>query len=160
MSNYLLDTVFKGQLDKQMTFAEAFDILDSRNLISHGELAEQAISQASGVLQCSKNTPGIDLVNGLQIKYAATNYKTQSYAGRLKAHISIQNHTETILAVVTETKTKVQYFFVFPFHSYRHLSGNTFAVPFDLNGNPKRIHWSWGYQLKDWEALVERAKQG
>jgi len=160
MSNYLLDTVFKGRLDQQMTFAEAFEILDSCNLIAHGELAEQAISQASGVNQCGKNTPGKDLVNGLQIKYAQTNYDTQSYKGTLHGYISIQNHTETILAVVTETKTKVQYFFVFPFHSYSHLSGNTFAVPFDLNGNPRHSHWSWDYQLKDWAALVERAKQG
>lgn len=160
MSNQLLETVFGPKLKSTMTLAEAFELLDSRNLIAHGELAEQAVSIDSGVDQCNKNTPGKDLVNGLQIKYAATNYSTQSYSGLLKAHISIRNHTETILAVVTETETRVQYYFVFPYSAYRHLSGSTFTVPFSLMGTPKRAHWSWDYQVADWAALIARARKG
>ena len=160
MANQLLETVFGSQLGNTMSLQAAFELFDSRNLIAHGELAEQAVSLASGVDQCAKNTPGMDLVNGLQIKYAQTNYDTQSYSGTLKGHISIKNHTETILAVVTETTTKQQYFFVFPYSAYRHLYGNTFTVPFDLYGNPRKSHWSWDYQVADWRALVARAKRG
>jgi len=155
-----LATVFKDQLDTRMTLAEAFELFDSRNLIAHGELTEQAVSMASGVDQCAKNTPGIDLVNGLQIKYAQTNYATQAYSGTLKGHISIKNHRETILAVVTETETRKQYYFVFPYSAYRYLNGNTFTVPFSLMGTPRRTNWTWDYEVDGWAEFIARARKG
>jgi len=159
MSNVLLETVFQDQLNHTMTLAQAFELFDSRNLIAHGELAEQAISIASGVDQCSKNTPGMDLVNGLQIKYAATNYATQGHSGTLKGHITKRGHRETILAVVTETETRKQYFFRFPHSSYRDLNGNTFCVPFDVHGSPRKSNWTWDYQVASWQELVAIAKK-
>lgn len=159
-SNVLIETIFKKNLDKNYTLREAFNLLHSMNLINNGELAEKAISIKSKIAQCSKNTPGIDLVSGVQIKYAQTNYQTQSYTGTLKAHISIKNHTEKILAVVTETLTKKQYFFCFPYSAYMDMRANTFCIPFELDGRPRRhsrTHW-WDYEVDSFEELCEMAK--
>ena len=73
MSNILLETVFGNKLKTMYTLEEAFDIFSNQNLIDVGELAEKAISKKSGVAQCDKNTPGIDLVSGKQIKHGQTN---------------------------------------------------------------------------------------
>jgi hypothetical protein len=158
MNNVLLETVFGSKLKETCTYQEAFDLFNSMDLIAHGELAEKAISKKSGIQQCAKNQPYIDLVSGVQIKYAQTNYETQSYSGSLKAHISIKNHTETILAVVTETVTNKQYFFCFPYSSYMDYRGNTFTIPFDLYGNPRRTNGRWCYEIESWEKLCELAK--
>ena len=147
MKNVLLETLFGNKLKKMMTLKEAFDLLNSMDLIAHGELAERAISKKSGVAQCSKNTPGIDLESGKQIKYAQTNYNTQAYTGTLKAYITIKNHTETILAVVTETVTMKQYFFEFPYESYSDFNGNTFVIPFELDGTPRRHNHWWDNEI-------------
>ena len=158
MSNILLETVFGNELEKTYTLYEAFKIFDKLNLIAHGELAEKAISKKSGVAQCSKNTPGIDLVSGKQIKYAQTNYETQAHCGTLKAWISIEGHDQTILAVVTETVTKKQYFFCFPYSSYNHFNGNTFSIPFEVDGAPRLSNHRWQYEVKSWTALCKLAK--
>jgi hypothetical protein len=158
MNNVLLETIFGSKLKETCTYQEAFDLFNSMDLIAHGELTEKAISKKSGIQQCAKNQPYIDLVSGVQIKYAQTNYETQSYSGSLKAHITIKNHTETILAVVTETVTNKQYFFCFPYSSYKHYNANTFSIPFDLNGHPKISNDRWYYQIGSWESLCELAK--
>ena len=158
MSNILLETVFGNKLEKTYTLYEAFKIFDKLDLIAHGELAEKAISKKSGVAQCSKNTPGIDLVSGKQVKYAQTNYETQAYKGTLHGFISNRDHTETILAVVTETVTKKQYFFCFPYSSYSHYKANTFGIPFEVDGTPRRANHRWQYEVKSWTALCKLAK--
>ena len=158
MSNVLLKEVFGSKLTRTYTLEEAFELFDSIDIIAHGELAEKAISKKSGVQQCAKNQPYIDLVSGVQIKYAQTNYETQAYSGSLRAYITIKGHTEKILAVVTETVTKKQYFFCFPYSSYKHYNANTFAIPFDVNGNPRRSNDRWYYEVESWDALCELAK--
>ena len=158
MSNVLLKEVFGSKLTRTYTLEEAFELFDSIDIIAHGELAEKAISKKSGVEQCSKNQPKIDLVSGVQIKYAQTNYETQASNGSLRAYITIKGHTEKILAVVTETVTKKQYFFCFPYSSYKHYNANTFSIPFDVNGHPKISNDRWYYQVESWEALCELAK--
>ena len=157
--NVLFDTLFDQHQHRTYTIKEAFDIFHAHSIIAHGELAEQAISKATGIEQCPKNTPGIDLVNGLQIKHALTNYETQAYQGRLKGHISKRNHTETIMAVVTETVTDCQYYFEFPYESYRHHKGNSFAIPFDLDGTPRRDNPWWRYEIPSWELFQQRIEQ-
>jgi hypothetical protein len=158
MSNVLLETVFGDKLKQQYTLLEAYKLFSEFGLIAHGELAEKAISKQSGVQQCAKNEPGMDLVSGVQIKSAETNYKTQAHSGTLKAHISIKGHTEKILAVVTETETKKQYFFCFPYSSYSHYNGNTFCIPFELSGKPRRKNERWNYEIESWEELCKLAK--
>ena len=158
MSNILLKTLFGNKLKKIYTLAEAFEIFNEMDLISHGELAEKAISKKSGIAQCRKNTPGIDLESGKQIKYAQTNYETQAYCGTLKGYITIKNHDQTILAVVTETLTKKQYFFHFPYSSYSHYSANTFCIPFEIDGTPRRSNDRWKYAVDSWEDLCKLAK--
>lgn len=133
MSNILVETVFKNDLMKKMTLKDAIDLLMKDNMIDIGELAERAISIKSGIDQCDKNTPNIDLVSGKQIKHAQTNPDHVGKVSSLKAHISIRGITAPILAVVTERVTKNQYFFYFPYKSFCMYNANTFSICF--NGN-------------------------
>jgi len=158
MNNVLLETLLGERINEVVTLGEAFEIYHSMDLIATWELAERAISKKADVAQCPKNTPGIDLVSGVQIKYAQTNRVTQSKKGSLYGYISVRDHTETILAVVTETVTGKQYFFRFPHSSYRHVNGNTFAVPFDIDGNPRRKSDWWYYEVDSFDKLCEMAK--
>jgi hypothetical protein len=157
MKNILVETIFGNQLQKSMTLNDAINLLSEHELINIGELAELAISKKSGVDLCVKNTPDIDLVTGKQIKHAQTNPDNTSN-GVLKAHISKRNITVPILAVVTERLTNKQYFFHFPYESYSWMNGNTFMVPFDLDGNPKRQNNWWDYEVRNFEELCELAK--
>ena len=156
MSNILVETVFGDDLMKKMTLKDAIDVITKANLLDIGELAERAISIKSGIDQCDKNTPNIDLVSGKQIKHAQTNPDHRS-RGILKAHISIRGITAPILAVVTERVTKRQYFFHFPYSSFRYLNGNTFTITFDSYGRRGNGQW-WDYEVDNFEKLCEYAK--
>jgi hypothetical protein len=151
----LFSAVFGDALSNRVTLSRAIEILDERNLINIGELAEQAISIKSNIALCSKNTPEIDLVSGKQIKHGRTNPCTQ-HTG-LKAFCSIKNHTSTILFVATETHTKKEYYFVFPYSSYKKYYGNTISVPFDWCGVPSRSNKWWSYEVESFEKLCESA---
>jgi hypothetical protein len=152
----LYSTIFGQTLDQKITLAQAIKILEDRNLINIGELAEQAISIGSNIALCSKNTPEIDLVSGKQIKHGRTNPGTQ-HTG-LKAFCSIRNHTSTILFVATETHTGKEYYFVFPYSSYYRYHGNTICIPFDWVGEPVRSNKWWAYEVESFEKLCEAAK--
>ena len=158
MNNVLHKTVFGSQLTKTYTLEEILNMLASKQLLNYGELTEQAISKKSKVAQCDKNTPGIDLVSGVQIKYAQTNYNTQSNKGSLWGYISKKKHVETILAVVTETVTNKQYFFEFKHKDYKHINGNTFGIPFELDGTPRRSNYWWLNEVPSFNCLCELAK--
>jgi len=151
----LFNAVFGNKLQKIVTLSQAIEVLDELNLINIGELAEQAISIKSKVALCSKNTPEIDLVSGKQIKHGRTNPVTQ-HAG-LKAFCSIKNHVSTILFVATETHSKKEYYFVFPYSSYAYYNGNTICVPFDWDGLPIRSNKWWNYEVGSFEKLCELA---
>jgi hypothetical protein len=151
----LFGAVFGDTLNQRVTLSRAIEILDELSLINIGELAEQAISIKSKIALCSKNTPEIDLVSGKQIKHGRTNPGTQ-HAG-LKAFCSIKNHTSTILFVATETYSKKEYYFVFPYSSYGYYSGNTICVPFDWDGTPIRSNKWWSYEVGSFERLCECA---
>ena len=97
MSNILLETVFGSQLKNKYTLEEAFEIFSEQNLIEIGELAEKAISKKSGVAQCDKNTPEIDLVSGKQIKHAQTNPNGNNRTC-LNAWFAIKNTCAPILS--------------------------------------------------------------
>ncbi len=140
-----------------MTLKDAIELLTKDNLIDIGELAEKAISLKSGIKQCDKNTPNIDLVSGKQIKHAQTNPDHVTTKSVLKAHISIRGITAPILAVVTERVTKKQYFFHFPYSSFRYLNGNTFTLTFDAKGRPGNGQW-WDYEVDSFEELCDYAK--
>jgi hypothetical protein len=158
MSNILVETVFGNRLAKQMTLKDAIDLLTKANLIDIGELAERAISIKSGISQCDKNTPNIDLVSGKQIKHAQTNPDNVGKVSSLKAYITIRGITAPILAVVTERVTKKQYFFYFPYKSFSMYNANTFTICFNGKTGKPATGWAWDYEVESFEKLCELAK--
>ena len=156
--SHMYTAIFGAELDKHFTLRDAIKILEARDLINVGEVAEKAISIGSGIAQCSKNTPGIDLVSGKQIKRGLTNPETQWGKGSLHAFCSIKGQTSTILFVATERLTKKDYYFVFPYDAYKWQNGNTISIPFWLSGNPKRSNKWWAYEVNSFEELCELAK--
>ena len=158
MSDILVETVFGNCLKEKFTLGEAITILKSKNLIDIGELAEQAISLMSGVEQCDKNMPYIDLVSGKQIKHARTNPEHAWSYSCLKANITIRGQNAPILAVVTERVTEKQYFFYFPYKAYQYQNGNTLIIPFETNGAPRKTNKWWRYEVKSFKELCELAK--
>lgn len=152
----LYNTIFGKDLSKNFTLEQAIRILEDRGLINIGEVAEQAISIGSNVALCSKNTPEIDLVSGKQIKHGRTNPVTQ-HTG-LKAFCSIKNHSSTILFVATEAYTQKEYYFVFPYSSYKRYNANTLCVPFNWCGVPTRSNHWWDYEVDSFEQLCKAAK--
>ena len=160
MSNILLETVFGSQLKNKYTLEEAFEIFSEQNLIEIGELAEKAISKQSGVAQCDKNTPGIDLMSGKQIKHAQTNPEGNSIYKHncLSAWFGIKNTSAPILLVVTERLTKQQYFFYIPYKAYSHVNANAISIPFELNGTPRRSNHWWDHEISSWGELCKLAK--
>jgi hypothetical protein len=157
MSNILLETVFGSQLKNKYTLEEAFEIFSEQNLIEIGELAEKAISKKSGVAQCDKNTPEIDLVSGKQIKHAQTNPNGNNRTC-LNAWFGIKNTCAPILLVVTERLTKQQYFFYIPYKAYSHVNANAISIPFELDGTPRRSNHWWHHEISSWEELCKLAK--
>jgi len=156
-NNVLIQTIFDKRLTETKTLQEAIDVLFEMNLIDIGELAELAISKKSGIKQCSKNTPGIDLVSGKQIKHARTNPDDLGKVSSLKAYISIKGITAPILAVVTERVTKKQYFFYFPYKSFSMYYGNTFSICFKGNTGEPASGWAWDYEVDSFEKLCAMA---
>ena len=152
----LYNTIFGSDLDNKLTLGQAIKLLEGRGLIDIGEVAEQAISIGSNVALCRKNTPNIDVVSGKQIKHGKTNPATQ-HTG-LKAFCSLKNHTSTILFVATETCTQKEYYFVFPYSSYRGYYGNTLCVPFTWDGAPCRSNHWWDHEVASFEELCKAAK--
>jgi hypothetical protein len=156
-TNTLVETIFDKRLTEKKTLRETIDMLFDMNLINIGELAELAISKKSGIDQCSKNTPGIDLVSGKQIKHAQTNPDNQGKVSTLFAYITIKGITAPILAVVTERVTNKQYYFYFPYKSFCMYNGNTFSICFNgTTGEPTR-GWAWEYEVESFEKLCAMA---
>ena len=154
----LYKTIFGRRLNKTMTLGEAISLLESKDLIAVGEVAELAVSMKSGVERCSKNYPGIDLVSDKQIKHARTNPENPVHGGKLRAYISVKNTTSTILAVVTERLTGKEYYFELPYSCYRHHNGSTIGIPFHANGTPVLTNKWWKYQVDSLDELCEMAK--
>ena len=154
----LYKTIFGRQLDQRFTLMGAIRLLESKNLIDAGELAEQAISKKSKIERCAKNFPEIDLVSGKQIKHARTNPDRTNSSGTMMATVSIKNHRSTILAVVTERKSNMEYYFAFPYSAYRHLNGNTLNIPFYNDGKAYSKNKWWRYQVSSFTKLCEMAR--
>lgn len=154
-TNTLTKAIFKNRLNAQMSLSDAFDLLNSLNLINIGELAEQAISLTSGVELCSKNTPDVDLVTGKQIKHARVCKSSSS--DYYKAYITINTHSD-ILCVVTNPVTNDQYYLYIPYHAFKHYSANTISISFGKNGDDPRPSQWWNYEIDTFEELCELAK--
>jgi hypothetical protein len=155
MSNVLTQTLFGSELLTTMSLENAINLLLSKNLINVGELAEQAISKKSGVAMCGKNTANIDLVSGVQIKYATVTKAASSE--RYLAHISIKT-TAPILCVITNpVLNNEQYFLYIPYRAFNHLSGNCINISFGKDGQPRPSQW-WHYEVDSFEELCELAK--
>ena len=153
MNNELTQAVFGRMLDQKYTLSEVLTALDKLDLLNIGELAELAISKKSGVKKCGKMTENIDLESGHQIKHARTHLRPNGY---WIATVS-RNTTAPILLVVSETKTKKQYFFHIPYKAHRHLSGNTIGISFGAHGWPSSGQW-WAYEITSFDELCEIAK--
>ena len=154
MNNALTQTIFGNELHAHMSLLDAISLLGSKNLINVGELAEQAISKKSGVAMCSKNTANIDLVSGVQIKYATV--KMSASSDYYRAYISI-NTTAPILCVINNPVINEQYFLHIPYRAFRHLSGNCISISFGTDGQPGSSIW-WQYEIDSFEELCELAK--
>jgi hypothetical protein len=155
MNNPLTKTLFGNELLTTMSLENAINLLLSKNLINVGELAEQAISKKSGVAMCGKNTANIDLVSGVQVKYATVTMAASS--DYYRAYISI-NTTAPILCVITNpVLNNKQYFLHIPYRAFRHLSGNCINISFGRDGHPGSSQW-WNYEVDTFEDLCEFAK--
>ena len=154
MNNALTQTIFGNELHTLMSLQNAIALLISKNLINVGELAEQAISKKSGVAMCSKNTANIDLVSGVQIKYATV--KKSASSEYYRAYISI-NTTAPILCVITNPVLNEQYFLHIPYRAFKHLDGNCINIYFGKDGEPRSSQW-WNYEVDSFEELCELAK--
>lgn len=155
----LYRTIFGSRLYQEFKLKDAILLLESKDLIDVGELAELAISKKSKIIRCSKNHPDIDLVSGKQIKHARTNPENPTYEGKnLVAYITTRNHKSTILTIVTERLTNKEYYFVFPYSSYSHVNANTIGIPFYSDGKPYLKNKWWQYQVESFEQLCEMAK--
>jgi hypothetical protein len=153
MNNELTQAVFGNKLDKKYTLSAVLTALNKMDLLNIGELAELAISKKSGIKKCSKMTENIDLESGYQIKHARTHMRPNGY---WIATVS-RNTTAPILLVISETKTKKQYFFHIPYTAHRHLSGNTIGISFGAHGWPSSGQW-WAYEVESFEKLCELAR--
>jgi len=154
MNNALTQTLFGDELLTIMSLENAINLLLSKNLINVGELAEQAISKKSGVAMCDRNTANIDLVSGVQIKYATV--KKPASSEYYRAYITI-NTTAPILCVITNPVLNEQYFLHIPYNAFKHLSGNCISILFGKNGESGSSQW-WHYQVDSFEELCELAK--
>lgn len=165
MKNDLTKAVFGNALSKSATLSEHLQMLNDMNLLNIGELAEIAISKTSKVDRCTVNQEGYDLVNGLEIKHAQT-HERSAKGNTMSAWISIKNKTGDILAVVSESKTKKQYFFNLPHNYYRSFNANAIGVPFEADGRPRRFQKRssgftspWYYEVSDYKTLCDIASQ-
>jgi hypothetical protein len=156
MSCVLTETVFGKQLNEKMSLGDAIDLLHSMDLINIGELGEKAVSIKTGIGQCAKNTPNIDLLNGVQVKTAQTN-PDSSANGFLRAWITIKNCTAPIAVIVTERITKKQYFFYIPYSGYKNMNANAVGIPFDDLGRPYTKNKWWYYNVPTWTDLCKKA---
>lgn len=164
MVNDLTKTVFGKDLHKTVTIAEAISLFHTMSLFSIGELAERAISKKSKIAQCGKNNPNSDLVNGLEIKHGMTHPENPK-GKTLTAYLSKDGKTSHMLGVVTEQVTGKQYFFSIPYSAYKKADANTLAIPFELDGTPRRVpkavrylpNW-WNYEVKSFNELCKIAK--
>ena len=139
-----------------MTLDQAIEMLTELNLINIGELGEKAISIATNIDQCPRNTPEIDLVNGVQIKTSQTNPERDKTT--LRAWFTIKNCRAPIALTVTEKVTKKQYFFFIPYSAYQHVKANAISIPFDINGYPLMKNDWWYYNVTTWEKLCEKVQ--
>jgi len=156
MKCVLKETVFGERLNEQMSLSDAIDLLSDLDLINIGELGEKAVSIQTGISQCAKNTPNIDLLNGIQIKTAQTNPDNPTN-GFLKAWFTIKNCTAPIAVIVTERVTKKQYFFYIPYSGYKHMNANAVSIPFDERGRPYTKNEWWYYNVPTWADLCKKA---
>ena len=152
--------IFGRKLKNSYTLEDAIAMLAKMDLINFGEAAEKAISIGSGIEQCRKNMPESDLINGKQIKHGLTNpdkIHPTNGSRHLIAYISIKQHTSTILSIVTERFTGKEYYFVFPYSSYKYYNANTIGIPFYSNGTPNLSNKWWMYNVPSFKELCEKA---
>ncbi len=153
----LFESTFNKQDQQLYTMEQAFKLIRKMGLINEGEYAERSVSKASGIPQCPKNNQGHDLINGVQIKHALTNYKTQDY---LRAYFSIsgpKRDKSTIYGIATETYSDNEHFFIIPYEAYCHMSANTISVPFEESGVPRYANPWWDYEV-EWDEFIQAVK--
>ena len=152
MINDITKAVFGDNLNKTYTLAEVLSGLDNLNLLNNGELTEIAISNVSGVKQCTKLTENIDLESGKQIKHAKTYFRKGSWIATIS-----RNTTAPMLVVITEQNTKKLHFLHIPYGAHKHLSGNTISISFGSDGRSKNSQW-FKYEVGTFDKLCNLAK--
>jgi hypothetical protein len=164
MINDLTVSVFgRKWLKSTMTASEVLSHLSKLNLLHLGNLGEQAL-QHKGAKLCTVNEPGIDTINGVQIKTAQTHLRQLLKDPRtLKAFISVANATGPIAAQVLEELTGKTYYFWIPEKVHKSVQANTFSIPFESNGAPRTVpkritgvnpNW-WDHRIKTYKQFCK-----
>jgi hypothetical protein len=168
MINDLTVSVFGHKwLNTQMTAAEVLSHLNKLNLLHLGNLGEQALEK-KGAKLCSVNAPGIDTVNGVQIKTAQTHLRQLDRdPGTLKAFIAVKNADGPIAAQVLEALTGKTYYFWIPEEVHSYVQANTLSIPFEPSGMPRKIpkrvtgvnpNW-WNFEIKNYQEFSKLVKE-
>jgi len=136
------------KLNEKMSLKETLSMLNDLRMLNTGELIEKAVAKQAGTKQVRRGNPGYDLENKWEIKSANTaqQFRYGKPSGNRTATIGgLKNKTGTIRAVVTETLTNKDYYFVIPYSAYKDLTrvtagGNTSPIKlfFDKDGTPRR----------------------
>jgi hypothetical protein len=136
----------KDLLRKRMSVGKFLRLLDQKNLLDIGELAEQAKSKTAGVALCKKHTKGIDTENGVQIKHVKT--WTEPKVTGIRAHVSPRNSQGPLAITVTETITDKQWYFWIPLNDAQQ--ANSIKFTFNSDGSPRRGKGRCDAYLPDW----------
>jgi hypothetical protein len=145
-----ISAVFDKKLDEKMTLRECIELLNKLDLINIGEMAEKAVSIKSNIPQCKKNSPDIDLVSGVQIKAARV---TTASKGHRVAYISIKKVKAPVLALIVDFDLNREYYYYFPYDSFKYLKGNTISLSVGNN----KSQWNV-YGISSFEKLCSFAK--
>lgn len=158
MRNILTETVFGEKLNQKMTLCEALTLLQEKELLNAGELAEKAVSMFTGIAQTSRCQSGYDLINGWEIKHGQTHQLATS-STRTAYVAGLKNKTDTIRVIITEQFTGKLYFFKIPHSAYIPHAKSSISWSFNKHGTPNRIKTSgtrenfWNYEVNTFAEL-------
>jgi hypothetical protein len=155
MPNVLTQTIFGQQLTQHMSLHDAIELLIGKNLINVGQLAEMAISKKANVAMCSPCTPNIDLVSGVQIKYATVMKPASS--DYYCAYISRNTTAPMCVIISNPMENNKQYFLYIPYSAHQHLTGSCINISFGRDGLDSSSKW-WHHQVDSFDALCQLAK--
>lgn len=160
MVNDLTEAAFgRDFLQKQMTGADFLSWCFEKNFLHLGNIGEASVANRAKVKLMSPCTPGVDTVNGIQIKTAQTHPRTLNKDPKtLKAWVGVEGSSGPIAAQVIEAVTNQTYYFWIPEYAYFNINAQSISIPFEPNGIPRKIpkralkNYNW------WDFEMSRTK--